>query len=347
MIGRLKSLKLSYALLDGDSALSKFLDYQGKIVELQSPNKINFESMFHSGLYNHIFSAVHDTQYRPYVDVDHLQPHSIDIVGLAKSEGVTLPGLPSPKAANRERLLRQFYVRHFLSSYPELVGLVMNSVLLAENSISNAEFLLGEKCTANNFIEIKRIIDDINSKSWTREKDVNERQSGVSTLGTISETLLSRVFESLVDDVNFFKVNASNVQSYGDFVLMCLPNNLWISVKSNYARERLLASGYSNDILGVGFFESFDEFTGQVRVRNFQRAGFLAMYCPDVAVSEEQLLLGTSTYQQIVDFHDSNGSEMPKNINGKPFIRKLSSLHDDLYKLLSVKDIKKRFTVSF
>lgn len=213
--------------------------------------------------------------------------------------------------------------------------------------IKNAEILLGEGCDASNFIAIKQIIDDLNTKSWTRDKDVSESQSGVSTLGTISESLLNRVFDSMVDETNFFKVNASQVQSYGDFVLMCLPNNLWISVKSNFARERLLASGYSNDILGVGFFESFEEFTGQIRVRNFQRAGFLAMYCPDVAVSEAQVDNGTSTYHQIVDFHAAKGTDMPRNINGRPFIRRLSDLQSDLQPLLNEVDVRKRFTVSF
>jgi hypothetical protein len=151
----------------------------------------------------------------------------------------------------------------------------------------------------------------------------------------------------MVDDVNFFKVSASQVQSYGDFVLMCLPNNLWVSVKSNYARERLLASGYSNDILGVGFFQDFDEFTSSVRIRNFQRAGFLAMYCPDVAVSLDQVNSKTSTYEQVVDFHASNGTNMPLNINGKPFIRKLTDLAGDLQPLLDIKSVQKRFTVDF
>jgi hypothetical protein len=329
--------------------LSKTVDYKGRPIVLRAPSTLQFETDFHECLYNLIYNAITGPDYGPFVDVDDLANGSfgLDIVAIADAAKVKLKAGPSAKASNRDRLLVQLYVRHFLASYPEMVGLVFNTVLLAENSIENAEILLGAPCDATNFIAIKQVIDDLNTKSWSRDKDVSEGQSGVATLGTISESLLNRVFDSMVDDTNFFKVNASQVQSYGDFVLMCLPNNLWISVKSNFARERLLASGYSNDILGVGFFESFDEFTGQIRVRNFQRAGFLAMYCPDVAVSEAQVAGGTSTYQQIFDFHAANGTDMPKNINGRPFIRRLSDLQGDLQPLLDEKDVRKRFTVSF
>lgn len=329
--------------------MNKTVNYKGRTVVLRNPATLTFESDFHEILYTYIFEAVTGPDYLPYVDVDKLADGSLglDVVALANAAKVKLEKKPSKKASNPSRLQVQFYIRQFLASYPELVGLISNTVLLAKQSIENAEFLFDAKCDATNFIEIKQIIDDLNSRSWSRLKDTSEAQSGVSTLGTISETLLERVFTSMVDDTNFFKVNASQVQSYGDFVLMCLPNNLWISVKSNFARERLLASGYSNDILGVGFFESFEEFTGQIRVRNFQRAGFLAMYCPDVAVSKIQVNAGTSTYQQIVDFHTANGTDMPKNINGRPFIRRLSDLQGDLQPLLDETDVRKRFTVSF
>ena len=328
--------------------MEKTIDYKGRPIVLRDPVTLDFDTTFHEALYRHIFSSVNGLDYRPYIDVDGLADGSqgLDVVKLADASGVKIKA-PSAKASNRDRLLVQFHVRYFLSSFPQMVGLVCNTVLLAENSIENAELLLGAKCDATNFIKIKQVIDDLNTQSWSRDKDVSEGQSGVSTLGTISESLLNRVFDSMVDETNFFKVNASQVQSYGDFVLMCLPNNLWISVKSNFARERLLASGYSNDILGVGFFESFEEFTGQIRVRNFQRAGFLAMYCPDIAVSEAQIADGTSTYQQILDHHASNKTDMPKNINGQPFIRRLSDLQGDLQHLLDEADVKKRFTVSF
>jgi hypothetical protein len=78
----------------------------------------------------------------------------------------------------------------------------------------------------------------------------------------------------------------------------------------------------------------------------FKERAFLAMYCPDVAVSEAQVDNGTSTYHQIVDFHAAKGTDMPRNINRRPFIRRLSDLQSDFQPLLNEVDVRKRFTVS-
>jgi len=328
--------------------LGKDFSYNGNSFKIPSPEDVTFENGFLRETYEFAYGAVAGGEYRPEIDTDALHDGDLgyDIMDAARRHEVAVRQ-PSRKATNTERLLTQFHVQVFLDAFPGFVGLFYNVTISARTSIKNAEFLLGETSGADNFIKIKSIIDDINRRAWKREKDVSERQAGVSNLGTISEALLGSAFEGLVDGENLFKVGHSQVQSYGDFVLMCLPNNLWISVKSNFARERLLASGYSNDILGVGFFESAGEFIGSVRVRNLQRAGFLAMYCPDFPVSEAQLDEGTSTYHEIEELHAGNGTEMPRNINGKPFIRPLSSLPDDLRPLLDEPDIRKRFTVDF
>ncbi|MDA8878802.1 hypothetical protein N9I23_04225 [Porticoccaceae bacterium] len=42
-----------------------------------------------------------------------------------------------------------------------------------------------------------------------------------------------------------------------------------------------------------------------------------------------------------------NGQTPPTNINGMPFIRKLSGLYEDLALLLNEKDIRKRSAVKF
>lgn len=326
----------------------KVFNYSGTEIQIENPDNLVFQNGFYHDTYRFAYGRLTEGDYLPQIDLDELHDGKLgfDIGRCALGNDVTTRQ-PSAKATNPERLLTHFRLQLFLNEYPDFLGFFNNLSAPAEISIKNAERLLGAPCDSSNFIDIKRVIDDINRKIWTREKDVSERQAGVSNLGTISESLLASAFEGMVDDINFFKVSHSQVQSYGDFVLMCLPNNLWVSVKSNFARERLLASGYNNDILGVGFFESAREFTGSVRVRNFQRAGFLAMYCPDFPVSEAQLAAGSSTYDEIEAHHAGNGTDMPRNINGKPFIRKLSELRNDLLVLLGEADIRRRFTVGF
>lgn len=328
----------------------KTLTFKGTPVVIEDPANITFEYNLDSTIYTHIYNAiVNGSAYAPVVDCDKYYDGSygIDVNALAATSGISLTTVPSARASNPQRLRVQFIIRDFLDRYPALLGLVQNIVTLAPLSIKNAEYLLGQTVSGSNFIDIKSIIDQVNRTAWSRVCDSSESQSGTSTLGTISETLLHKVCEDLVDDRNFFKVSQSDVQSYGDFVLMCLPNNLWISVKSNYARERLLASGYSNDILAAGFFQQSREFTNTVRIRNLQRAGFLAMYCPDVPVSEDQVNNGTNTYDEVRASYASRGLDMPRNINGKQFIRKLSELYDDLSGVLAESDIRRRTTVTF
>lgn len=325
----------------------KRLFFRSRIIEIIAPSQVKFENSFDEKIYNFFYQRIEtETEYRPLFSCEELSDSEIDLISIYNSSSLKIKK-PSKKADNPERLWRQHLMRSFLSRFPVFTGLVYNNVTQADIAIHNAEILLGEKVSGSNFIRIKQIIDEINQGAWNRERDTSERNSGVSTLGTISEKLLQIVFSDLVDNNSFFKVGQSEVQTYGDFVLMCLPNNLWISVKSNFARERLLASGFTNDILGAGFFQDASEFTGLTRIRNFQRAGFLAMYCPDVAVTDSQIERGSSTYQEVYEYYRDNNQAIPTNINGKPFIRKLSDLYSDLSDLLVQRDIRKRSTVNF
>ena len=142
------------------------------------------------------------------------------------------------------------------------------------------------------------------------------------------------------------KVEAPEISSYGDFVLPCLPNNLWISVKSDYSRERLLASGYSNDILGATFLVDATEITATL-TRNMMKAGFLALYIPDVPVNREQAKNNENTYEQFLILRKKSELSLPLNINGTPFVRKLSKLGDDLKNFIGDKEFDKRFTSTF
>lgn len=234
----------------------------------------------------------------------------------------------------------------FLWFYPHFANLLLNIHLLSSVVIRSTEIHLAEPIDTENFVKAKKFIDEINRVRWSRAQTSSEQQSGKSNLGQVSEALLEKALCKLIDSQNFFKTNNQKVQSYGDFVLMCLPNNLWLSVKSNFARERLLASGYTTDILGVGFFTSANEFTSTAKVRNFQRVGFLAMYLPEIPISEEQIEDGTNTYKQVTDFYRQHGS-VPKNINGTSFIRPLSQLHTDLQMMLNTANIANRTTIKF
>lgn len=229
--------------------------------------------------------------------------------------------------------LTQKLINFVANEVPEVTIVVKNNHFTSDQCIKMAELYLGVEADETNFIHIKSAIDELNKIKWTRRQNRSEEQSGVSVLGTISESLLKIAMDKLLDKTTLFQTSNQEVQSYGDFVLICLPNNLWLSVKSNFARERLLASGYTTDIIGAGFFTDEREFTTKGKLRNFQRVGFLAMYIPDVAVTDKQRRDGTSTYQLALDVYRKRGQEEPRNINGTPFIRPLSSLSSDIERL--------------
>lgn len=233
----------------------------------------------------------------------------------------------------------------FLNIFPQLAHLIKNINIKTDLAINAAEIDKKVSVDATNFMDFKRYLDQINRGRWTRGQNTSESQGGVSILGSTSEKLLELSMKSLIDGVNFFKVNNDRVNSYGDFILMCLPNNLWLSVKSNYARERLLASGYTTDIVGVGYFTDASEFTTPGKIRNFQRVGFLAMYIPDAPISEDQIANNTNTYDEVIADYSAKKKDMPKNINGSAFIRPLSSIGDDMKKLLQESDISKRLAL--
>ena len=254
---------------------------------------------------------------------------------------------PSTKSSNKIREKIQIAVQEFCREFPLFVTFIQNCRFKADISIKHAENLIDQKCNIKNFIRLKQIIGLFFNLNWVRDMDTSERQASVSNLGTISESLLNAAFGNITNGDAFFKVNSERVNSYGDFVLMCLPNNLWLSVKSSFARERLLASGYSNDILAVGFFVDYKEFTSQVKIRNMQRAGFLCVYIPDVPVTLEQSNNNTNTFEETLKYYNQAKIRLPLNINGSDFIRPLSNISNDLETLLSEKNIEKRLSVDF
>ena len=311
------------------------------VLTLDDPELIAFDNDYFEICYQYLYQNINTNNAYPSIDFDDFK---INVGGMGIQELARINEIRLGTTTN----LDQRAIIPFLNEFPVFYNFFQNLNANSQIAIKSAECIFQHNTNQDTFIEIKKVIDEWDKQRWTRDKNQSERQSGVSTLGTISETLLNIVMESYIDDINFFKNNKSDVQSYGDFVLMCLPNNLWLSVKSNFARERLLASGFTTDIIGVGFFTDAREFTSSAKIRNFQKVGFLAMYVPDIPINEEQSIANVSTFSQIENYYDESETEyFPLNINGKHFIRRLSSLKNDLSKLLEIEDIRKRVTIGF
>lgn len=319
-------------------------------ITIEEPDNINFNNNhFLERIYNYLYSLLNSNNGLFQINFDDLDTNLLQIIINENNPRLVLRKINGKKISsvewNKNPIQKAFVL--FFSIFPNFNLFVKNIHADPEINIKNAEILINETTSPENFLHVKRKIDEINNLKWNRTLEVSESQAGVSILGSVSEILLERAMESLIDNTNFFRSQNQDVQSYGDFVLMCLPNNLWISVKSNFARERLLASGYTTDIIGVGYFTDYNEFTSQTKIRNFIKVGFLAMYIPDIPITEEQIADNISTYQQALNCYETQQRELPKNINGKVFLRPLSQLYNDLNSLLEINDIKRRTTVRY
>ncbi|RXJ79879.1 hypothetical protein [Arcobacter sp. F2176] len=327
--------------------------FNNTLVTIQEPTNIDFNlhnaTHFLQEVYTYLYGLLNEDNGLFQINYDELDTNLIQRLIDENNPRIVLTKINGKKVSTTEwqnNPIQKAFVL-FFSQFPDFNLLLKNLHTDPSINIKNAETLFGEAVSSQNFLNIKKQVDEINNLKWTREKSLPERQAGVSILGNISETLLETAMESLIDNTNFFRSQNHDVQSYGDFVLMCLPNNLWISVKSNFARERLLASGYTTDIIGVGYFTDYNEFTSQIKVRNFIKVGFLAMYIPNIPITESQITNDVSTYQEAVNYYNDNNRELPLNINGKPFLRPLSDLYHDLNTLLQIDDIKRRTTVRY
>jgi hypothetical protein len=235
-----------------------------------------------------------------------------------------------------------------LTLLPCLCFFIENKNCPSNAQVKAIELILQSPLSLVNVSEAKRQTNLLHIAAWSRSPTDKEKQGGVSVLGSISEKLIQTAMGSLVDGTELFKSNNNDIKSYGDFVLMALPNNLWFSVKSAFSRERLLASGYSNDLIGIGFFSDYREFTSPPKIRNFKKAGFLAIYLPDTPVNAEQYQTNTNTYDQVASHYAApqNSLTTITNINGNPFFRKLSELGTDIAALKS-RPIHSRTTIDF
>ncbi len=324
---------------------------------IKHPKTISsWDNTFYQTVYEALFSYLKNGNCFPHIDADQFKPsasgNKLDFYSLAvkaqsdKGSGIRKSDLkPSKKSVDIEEAKNAIALELFFRRYPEFVTFIQNCRIKGDIAIDNAEKITNSETNLQNFMELKQITSELYNKRWKRRENDSEAQAGKANLGNTSEGLLERAFEN-ADLTDLRKVSSSEISSYGDFVLPCLPNNLWISVKSDYSRERLLASGYSNDILGATFLVDATEISATL-TRNMMKAGFLALYIPDVPVNAEQLKNNENTYEQFLIQRKKNKLPLPLNINGTPFVRQLSKLGDDLKKFISNKDFDKRFTSTF
>lgn len=123
----------------------------------------------------------------------------------------------------------------------------------------------------------------------------------------------------------------------GDFAIMGSPFNLFVSVKSYKAKERLIVSGTGQNaapVVGYGLFDDPTEWSPD-RVKQYKQRGFVAIYMPKslyntlASMSSEAPNL-TARLARKYSSEKGYPATNIKNIYDRPLLRKLEDFDDDI-----------------
>ena len=141
----------------------------------------------------------------------------------------------------------------------------------------------------------------------------------VSVIGGVTEMICQIGLEAAAP--NRYAHLPNDWKWIGDYAITGLPFNLYISVKSYYARERLIASGTGQGaapIIGYGLFKDESEWSPK-RVHQYRHRGFVAIYMPTA--------LYTALSQKVGRGHPATSI---LNIYNRPLLRDINDFANDI-----------------
>lgn len=112
----------------------------------------------------------------------------------------------------------------------------------------------------------------------------------------------------------------------GDYAITGLPFNLYISVKSYYAKERLIVSGTGQGaapVIGYGLFKDIDEWS-PTRVHQYRHRGFVAIYMPSDLYAQLAARTGRGCPSTAI-----------LNIYNRPLLRDISEFANDIERVIN------------
>lgn len=151
----------------------------------------------------------------------------------------------------------------------------------------------------------------------------------VSLIGSLTEKICEIAIKAVCDEKRYSKL-PKNWKWLGDFAVTGLPFNLYISVKSYYAKERLIVSGTGQmaaPVVGYGLFKDVNEWNPS-RVGQYKHRGFVAIYIPHDIY--DALSRKTGKGHPVTDV---------KNIYDKPFLRDIADFSNDLKNVVNTNNI--------
>ena len=147
-----------------------------------------------------------------------------------------------------------------------------------------------------------------------------------STTGKITERLVETFLKVYAPDT-YFHISSKNDEWVGDFGLFGVPFNTIISVKSYSVKERALTSGSGSALCPTILYchllkKNYSDFDRPDRLQSYKIRGFTSVYLPK------------DTYDCL-----SKTAKEFKNINQKPFLRKIENFGPDTQSSIITKKI--------
>lgn len=143
---------------------------------------------------------------------------------------------------------------------------------------------------------LKRVLTRLNIQDKSNEEKLNniykifpeldklnqEVKFSVSTTGTITERICGWALDTALPN-GYYRLTGNSDKWLGDYVILGVPFNVVISVKSYKVKERLLVSGSGSLLvptIGWGFMNDPKEFKYE-RLQSYLYRGFIAIYMPN------------------------------------------------------------------
>lgn len=188
------------------------------------------------------------------------------------------------------------------------------------------ELIMTEILTRANLLNATAQVQYANLSTILQERDnvsndiaVAGLSEDVSVIGGVTEMICKIGLEAAAP--NRYAHLPDAWKWVGDYAITGLPFNLYISVKSYYARERLIASGTGQGaapIIGYGLFKDESEWSPK-RVHQYRHRGFVAIYMP-------------SSLYTVLSQKTGNGHPATNilNVYNRPLLRKIDDFANDI-----------------
>lgn len=171
------------------------------------------------------------------------------------------------------------------------------------------------------------------AKSFGKDELYKKYKEDVSVTGFVTERICEIALRA-AGETRYADV-PKNWKWIGDFAILGTPFNVFVSVKSYKAKERLLVSGTGQNaapVIGYGLFNDEKEWSPD-RVKQYKHRGFVAIYMPNDLYKSLAEKIGKK-YPSKKGYPSTD----IKNIYDNPLLRKIEDFPRDLKKMYELKE---------